>query len=179
MFDWNAELEAAKHRVAELEELVSRLKDALRQSASDATDATPLDRILERSRRTLSVRMASLERARYHQRFIEQKIATGTEVLTRLPYLELAETCFKAAKWMPQGDAAKKVRRAAAAFYTRAVALEKASPTDAEARGHSFGHDHDWGAAASIPMMSLNDSSTAPKLSPAPGTIGGAAKPAQ
>jgi hypothetical protein len=45
MFDWNAELEAAKHRVAELEELVSRLKDALRQSASDATDATPLDRI--------------------------------------------------------------------------------------------------------------------------------------
>ena len=134
MFDWNAELEAAKHRVAELEELVCRLKDALRQSASDATDATPLDRILERSRRTLSVRMASLERARHHQRFIEQKIATGTKVLTRLPYLELAETCFKAAKWMPQGDAAKKVRRAAAAFYTRAVALEKASPTDAEAR---------------------------------------------
>jgi hypothetical protein len=89
---------------------------------------------LERSQRTLSVRTASLERARYHQRFIEQKIATGTKVLTRLPYLELAETCFKAAKWMPQGDAAEKVRRAAAAFYTRAVALEKASPTDAEAR---------------------------------------------
>jgi hypothetical protein len=78
--------------------------------------------------------MASLERARNHQRFIEQKIATGTKVLTRLPYLELAETCFKAAKWMPQGDAAEKVRRAAAAFYTRAVALEKASPTAAEAR---------------------------------------------
>jgi hypothetical protein len=48
MFDWNAELEAAKHRVAELEELVSRLKDALRQSASASTEATPVDRILER-----------------------------------------------------------------------------------------------------------------------------------
>ena len=69
MFDWNAELEAAKHRVAELEELVCRLKDALRQSASDATDATPLDRILERSRRTLSVRMASLERAATYSGF--------------------------------------------------------------------------------------------------------------
>jgi hypothetical protein len=46
MFDWNAELEAAKHRVAELEELVTRLKDALRQRASDATDATKPDHVL-------------------------------------------------------------------------------------------------------------------------------------
>jgi hypothetical protein len=133
MFDWTAELEAAKHRVSELEELVSRLKDALRQAA-DATEATPVDRILERARRTLPVRMASLERARHHQRFIEHKIATGTKVMKRLPYLELAETCFKAAKWMPQGDAAETVRRAAAAFYTRAVAVEKVSPTEAEAK---------------------------------------------
>ena len=134
MFDWNAELEAAKLRVAELEELVSRLKDALLQSGSDSTVATPVDRILERARRTLPVRIASLERARHHQRFIEQKIATGTKVMKQLPFLELAETCFKAAKWMPQGDAAETVRRAAAAFYTRAVATERASPTDAEAR---------------------------------------------
>jgi len=56
MFDWNAELAAAKQRVAELAELVSRLKDALRQSASDATEATPLDRTLERSQRTHSVK---------------------------------------------------------------------------------------------------------------------------
>ena len=132
MFDWNAELEAAKLRVAELEELVSRLKDALQQSASNSTVATPVDQILERARRTLPVRMASLERARHHQRFIEQKIATGTKVMKRFPYLELAETCFKAAKWIPQGDAAETVRKAAAAFYTRAVATEKASPTDAQ-----------------------------------------------
>jgi hypothetical protein len=134
MFDWNAELEAAKHRVAELEELVSRLKDALRQSASASTEATPVDRILERARLTLPLRMASLERARHHQRFIEHKIATGTKVSRRLPYLELAETCFKAARWMPQGDAAETVRRTAAAFYTRAIALEKTTPTETEAR---------------------------------------------
>jgi hypothetical protein len=134
MFDWNAELEAAKHRVAELEDLVARLRDALQQSASGATEATPVDRILERARRTLPVRVASLERARQHQRFIEQKIATGTKVMKQLPYLELAETCFKAARWMPQGDAAENVRRTAAAFYARAIALEKATPTEAEAR---------------------------------------------
>jgi len=69
-----------------------------------------------------------------HQRFIEHKIATGTKVLKRLPYLELAETCFKAARWMAQGDAAENVRRTAAAFYTRAIALEKATPTEAQAR---------------------------------------------
>ena len=134
MFDWNVELEAAKLRVAELEDLVFRLKEALQQSASESTEATPVDQILERARRTLPVRTASLERARHHQRFIERKIATGTKVMKRLPYLELAETCFKAAKWMPQGEAAETVRRAAAAFYTRAVASEKASPTDAQAR---------------------------------------------
>jgi hypothetical protein len=137
MFDWNAELEPAKHRVAELEELVSRLKEALRQSTSNATEATPVDRILERARRTLPLRMASLERARHHQRFIEHKIATGTIVSKRLPYLELAETCFKAARWMPQGDAAETVRRSAAAFYTRAIALEKATPTEAEAEAEA------------------------------------------
>ena len=134
MFDWNAELQAAKHRVAELEQLVSRLKDALQESASNSAGGTPVDRILERARRTLPIRAASLERARQHQRFIERKVATGTKVSKRLPYLELAETRFKAARWMPQGDAAETVRRTAAAFYTRAIALEKATPTEAEAR---------------------------------------------
>jgi hypothetical protein len=134
MFDWNTELEEAKRRVAELEEMVFRLRDALRQSADNPIEAKPVERILERARRTLSVRMANLERARHHQRFIEHKIAAGTKVFKRLPYYELAETCFKAAKWMPQGQAAEAVRRTGAAFYTKAVALEKASPTDAEAR---------------------------------------------
>ena len=148
MFDWNAELEIANRRVAELEDMVSRLTDALRQGPDSSAEATPVERILERARRTLPVRMASLERARHHQRFIEHKIAAGTKALKRLPYLELAETCFKAAKWMPQGEAAEAVRRSGAAFYTRAVALEKASPTDAEAKAIFDGMAAGWAQPA-------------------------------
>jgi hypothetical protein len=37
MFDWNAELEVAKRRVAELEETVSRLQEVLAQTADDPT----------------------------------------------------------------------------------------------------------------------------------------------
>jgi anti-sigma factor RsiW len=70
MFDWSTELEEAKRRVAELEDMVSRLRDALRQSADNPMAATPVERILDRARRTLPVRMANLERARHHQRFI-------------------------------------------------------------------------------------------------------------
>jgi len=73
-------------------------------------------RIPESAQRTLSIRMSSLERARQHQRFMENKIAAGAKPFERLPYLELAETCFKAARWMPQGEAAEAVRRTAAAF---------------------------------------------------------------
>jgi len=47
---------------------------------------------------------------------MENKIAAGAKPFERLPYLELAETCFKAARWMPQGEAAEAVRRTAAAF---------------------------------------------------------------
>jgi hypothetical protein len=78
--------------------------------------------------------MASLEQARHHQRFIEHKIAMETKPLKRMPYLELAETCFKAAKWMSPGEAAESVRRTGAVFYTKAVAAKEASPTDAEAK---------------------------------------------
>jgi hypothetical protein len=127
MFNWSAELEVAKRRVAELEEMVSRSRDALQRSADDPTEAKLVEHILERAKRTLPVRMVSLERARQHQRFIEHKIATGAKPFNQLPYFELAETCFRAAKWMPQGEAADSVRRTAADFYTKAVAREKAS----------------------------------------------------
>jgi hypothetical protein len=51
-----------------------------------------------------------------------------------LPYLELAEVCFKASSWMPQGEAAEAVRRSGATFYTKAIAQEKQSPPDAKAK---------------------------------------------
>jgi hypothetical protein len=80
--------EAAKRRVAELEEMVSRLREVLEQRADDAT---PSDKILDRGKRTLSVRMASLKRARMHQRFIETKIQTGANESFCLAALH--ETC--------------------------------------------------------------------------------------
>jgi hypothetical protein len=73
-FDWNVELETAKKRVAELEDMVARLREVLDQKI---IGPTPIDNILYRANRTLSVRMASLERARFHLRFIEHKIQDG------------------------------------------------------------------------------------------------------
>ena len=130
-FDWKAELETAKRHVVELEEMVFRLREALEQKADDAT---PIDKILDRARRTLSVRMASLERAKFHQRFIEHKIQSRASTITSLPYIELAHVCFSAAEWMPKGEAAESVRAHAAAFYTKGIADQKASPTVAAAK---------------------------------------------
>jgi hypothetical protein len=132
MFDWNAELEVAKHRVAELEDMVARMKDALQQRADGDAAATPIERIPGVAQSALAVRMASLDRARYHQHFIEHKIAMGATKPT--PYLELAEACFKAAQWMPPGEAAETMRRSGATFYTKAIAEEKTSPSDAQAK---------------------------------------------
>ena len=134
MFDWNAEREAAKRRLTELEELVSRLKDALRQPAEQAAAVTPIERIVDRAQQTLAVRISSLERTRQHQRFIESRISAGAKPVERLPFLELAETCFKAARWMPSGNDAESVRRIGAAFYTKAVVQDKASPSEAKTK---------------------------------------------
>jgi hypothetical protein len=134
MFDWNAELEVAKRQVADLEDKVNRLREEMRRCTEDPVPATPIERILERNERILSVRMASLARAKLHARFLEQKIASGAGDSKPLPYVELAEVCFKAARWMPQGAAAEAVRRSGAAFYTKAVVQQKAAVTDATAK---------------------------------------------
>jgi hypothetical protein len=134
MFDWNAELDLAKRQVADLEDKVARLREELGRSAGGEAAATPIERMLYHKQRLLSVRMASLDRAKLHARFVEQKIAAGAGLSKELPYVELAEVCFKAATWMPKGEAAETVRKSGAAFYTKAVAQEKASPTDGKAR---------------------------------------------
>jgi hypothetical protein len=128
MFDWNAELKIAKRQVADLEEKVQELREALKQAGDEPTSATPIDRILDQAKRTLSVRMASLDRAKFHARFIEHKLAMGGKVFTALPYVELAQVCFNSAKGMPAGEAADVVRTHAAAFYTKSLAQRKASP---------------------------------------------------
>jgi hypothetical protein len=71
MFDWNAELEVAKRQVADLEEKVARFREEMQRIAEDPTQATPIERILETNQRMLSVKMASLDRARLHARFVE------------------------------------------------------------------------------------------------------------
>jgi hypothetical protein len=81
-----------------------------------------------------SVRMASLERARFHQRFFEHKIQSGARTVASLPYVEPAHVCFSAVRSMPKGEAADRIRSHAAAFYTEGVADRKVSPSEAEAK---------------------------------------------
>jgi hypothetical protein len=130
MFDWNAELKTAKRQVAELEERLHDLRETLKRVVDEPTSATPIERILDQAQRTLSIRMASLDRAKFHARFIEHKLAMGGKVFNALPYLELAQVCFNSAKGMPAGNAAEVVRTHAAAFYTKSLAQRKASSPD-------------------------------------------------
>ena len=128
MFDWKAELELANCRVAELEETVRSLRDQLERNAACPATATPIERIIERDRRILSIRMAELDRAKIHERFIQGRIASGAKAATPVPYRQLAQVCFDAAKSMPE-DAAKSMRTHASAFYAKAIAREK-TPVD-------------------------------------------------
>jgi transcriptional regulator with XRE-family HTH domain len=90
------------------------------------------------TRRMLSVKMASLDRAKLHARFVEHKISSGTKVATEFPFVELAAVCFKAAEWMPQGTAAQAVRKNAAIFYTRGIAKKEAAPSEKSAKKMIF-----------------------------------------
>jgi hypothetical protein len=122
MFDWNTQLELSKSRIVELEEQISRLREALHRNTDDPQVATPIQRILERDQGILSIKMTSLERAKLHQRYIESKVRT---VLKPVSYAELARVCFNTAKSMPPGDAADLVRAHGDHFYTKAVSAGK------------------------------------------------------
>jgi hypothetical protein len=104
------------------------LREALKQVVDEPNSSTPIARILDQAQRTLLIRMASLDRAKFHARFIEHKLAMEGKVFTAVPYVELAQACFNSAKGMPDGKAAEVVRTHAAAFYTKALAQKKASP---------------------------------------------------
>jgi hypothetical protein len=126
MFDWKAERASAQRRIADLEERIALLRD---QAAR--CEHTP--HVAQRNRQLLSIQLANLERAKSHLRFLEHKLELGTRPVNALPYLELADVCFKAAMWMPKGAAADVVRKNAASFYTKAMAQDKASPSGAMA----------------------------------------------
>jgi hypothetical protein len=67
---------------------VSSLREAMQRIVDDPPSATSIERILDQTQRTLSIRMASLDRARCHARFIEHKLAMGGKVFETLPYVE-------------------------------------------------------------------------------------------
>src|SRR5258708_6412057 len=69
VLSWDAQLEAAKKEIAELENRIAALREEL-QAAQWAADAA-------RAQRMLTVREEHLERAKFHAQFIEHKIAQG------------------------------------------------------------------------------------------------------
>jgi hypothetical protein len=141
MFDWKAECASAERRVVDLEERIALLRDQL------GRDEQPTHAI-ERNRQLLSIQLASLERAKSRVLFLEHKLQLGTRPVKALPYRELADLCFKAAMWMKKGAAADMVRKNAATFYTKAIALDQSSPSDATARAIFDSVSRGWDAAA-------------------------------
>ena len=101
MFDWNRELEVARRQVAELEDKVTGFRDKLGRNVDDPNAV--VSTFAERDLRILSIRMASLDRAKRHLCFIEHKIGARAKGVDALPYAELAGVCLSAAKWMPPG----------------------------------------------------------------------------
>jgi hypothetical protein len=61
---------------------VCDLREALKRVVDEPRSATPIDRILDQAQRTPSIKMASLDRAKFHARFIEHKLAMGGKVFT-------------------------------------------------------------------------------------------------
>jgi hypothetical protein len=130
VFDWNRELEVAKRQVAELDDKVTGFREKLGRNVDDPNAV--VSTFAERDLRILSIRMASLDRAKRHLSFIEHKIGARAKGVDALPYAELAGVCFSAAKWMPPGVAADAVRACGAAFYAKAATKEKRpGPDDA------------------------------------------------
>jgi hypothetical protein len=126
VFNWNAERELAKRQVAELEERVTSLREKLGPSADDPIAVAST--FAELDLRLFLIRTASLDRARRHLSFIENKVAACAKAFDALPYVELAGVCFSAAKWMPPGAAADAVRAHGAAFYAKAAATKEKQP---------------------------------------------------
>ena len=67
MTDWNAHLETAQRRIAEIEGKISVQKEAMQRLSAQGTDTGIVARMLQ-------VLNDSLERANIHKRFIESRM---------------------------------------------------------------------------------------------------------
>jgi hypothetical protein len=123
MFDWNAELETAKGRVAELVERVSEQKLELKRLADDGAETVAAERIF-------AIRRQALQRAKAHVRFVEHRISMNLPDAKPTDYFELARLCLNATKWMDPGEAAEAVRAQGAAFYAKAKAQRQNAQTE-------------------------------------------------
>ena len=76
MFNWFAERDDVKKRIAELEGRIASLRDKLRRVAEGTVESTTTQRILV-------IREQELERTRFYAQFIDDRIAELTAKMRR------------------------------------------------------------------------------------------------
>ena len=76
MFNWFAERDDVKKRIAELEGRIASLRDKLRRVAEGTVESTTTQRILV-------IREQELERTRFYGQFIDDRIAELTAKMRR------------------------------------------------------------------------------------------------
>ena len=114
MLSWQAQLEAVKEEIGELEDRISVLREEL-HDARWATDAARVQGIL-------AVREQHLERTKFHAEFIESRIAKGRRTVKPVPYSALASICFNAAQWAGRADIAETLNALGKTFSAKATA---------------------------------------------------------
>jgi hypothetical protein len=136
VLSWDAELEVANKQITELEDRISALSEEPKDSA--------------RVQRILTVREQHLERAKFHARFIEHKIAQGCREVKPIPYYALASICFSAARRTAQSDTAERLKALGKNFSAKATAeasgrLSESDRPDGKGRGtYSPSHRNRW-----------------------------------
>ena len=76
MFNWFAERDDVKKRIAELEGRIASLRDKLRRVAEGTVESTTTQRILV-------IREQELERTRFYAQFVDDRIAELTAKMRR------------------------------------------------------------------------------------------------
>jgi hypothetical protein len=113
VLSWQAQLEAVKEEIGELEDRISVLREEL-HDARWATDAARVQGIL-------AVREQHLERTKFHAEFIESRIARGQRATKPIPYSALANICYTTAQRTARLDTAETLKALATTFSAKAA----------------------------------------------------------